>query len=78
MDVLIVGAGAMGTWFGEAVDADVAFADVDPAAAAAAADAVGGEAVPLGGDATYDVVCIAVPPSHPARADAGHAPPGGP
>lgn len=73
MDVLIVGAGAMGTWFGEAVDADVAFADVDPAAAAAAADAVGGEAVPLESDATYDVVCIAVPLSHADGAIADHA-----
>ncbi|ELY52044.1 prephenate dehydrogenase/arogenate dehydrogenase family protein [Natronococcus jeotgali] len=73
MDVLIVGAGAMGSWFGEAVDADAAFADVDPAAAAAAADAVGGEAVPLESDATYDVVCIAVPLSHADGAIADHA-----
>lgn len=73
MDVLIVGAGAMGTWFGAAVDADVAFADVDSAAAAAAADAVGGEAVPLESDATYDVVCIAVPLSHADGAIADHA-----
>ncbi|AGB36745.1 prephenate dehydrogenase/arogenate dehydrogenase family protein [Natronococcus occultus] len=74
MDVLIVGAGAMGTWFGDAVDAEVAFADVDPAAATAAANTVGGEAVPLEDDTTYDVVCIAVPLSHADGAIADHAP----
>ncbi|MDG5817381.1 prephenate dehydrogenase/arogenate dehydrogenase family protein [Natronococcus sp. A-GB7] len=73
MDVLIVGAGAMGTWFGGAVDADVAFADVDPATAVAAADAVGGEAVPLEDGDIYDVVCIAVPLSYADEAIAAHA-----
>lgn len=73
MDVLIVGAGAMGTWFGDAVDADVAFADVDPAAATAAADAVGGEAVSLEDETTADVVCIAVPLSRADEAIADHA-----
>ncbi len=41
MDVLIVGAGSMGTWFGSAIDGRVAFADVDADAASRAADAVG-------------------------------------
>jgi len=63
MEVLVVGAGAMGRWFGGAVAdvADVAFADVDPEAAAAAAAAVGGRAVALEGDERFDAVCLAVP-----------------
>ncbi|GAB3665392.1 prephenate dehydrogenase [Halopiger thermotolerans] len=82
MDVLIVGAGSMGTWFGRAVDAAVAFADVDPDAAAAAADAVdGAEVAPIGlegdGDNTadggYDVVCLAVPMAYVTDAIATHA-----
>ena len=44
MDTLVVGAGAMGRWFGGCLaDADegtVAFADRDPAVAADAADAI--------------------------------------
>lgn len=70
MDVLVVGAGAMGRWFASvAADVgDVALADVDPAAAEAAAEAVGGRAVPLDGEGTFDAVCIAVP--IPAAADA--------
>ncbi|ELZ00090.1 prephenate dehydrogenase/arogenate dehydrogenase family protein [Natrialba asiatica] len=47
MDVLIVGAGAMGTWFGSAIDADVTFADLDHDAATAAAAATGGSATVL-------------------------------
>ncbi|WP_254522501.1 prephenate dehydrogenase/arogenate dehydrogenase family protein [Natrinema caseinilyticum] len=64
MDVLIVGAGSMGTWFGDAVDARIAFADVDEDTAEAAAEAVGGEVAALEGDGTYDVVCLAVPMTH--------------
>ncbi|WP_049925180.1 prephenate dehydrogenase/arogenate dehydrogenase family protein [Halopiger goleimassiliensis] len=73
MDVLIVGAGAMGTWFGHAIDADVAFADVDPEAATAAADAVDGAVADLEGDDSYAVVCLAVPMRHVAAAVADHA-----
>ncbi|SER66844.1 prephenate dehydrogenase/arogenate dehydrogenase family protein [Natrinema salaciae] len=73
MDVLIVGAGAMGTWFGGAVDGRVAFADVDRDAAAAAADAVGGAVADLEGGATYDVVCLAVPMTHVTDAIADQA-----
>ncbi|ARS91175.1 prephenate dehydrogenase/arogenate dehydrogenase family protein [Natrarchaeobaculum aegyptiacum] len=73
MDVLIVGAGAMGTWFGRAVDATVAFADVDPERAEQAADAVGGSVADLEGDDRYDVVCLAVPMTHVADAIADHA-----
>lgn len=69
MDLLVVGAGAMGRWFAGALADDapepitVTFADPDPAAAAAAvesfegnADAVDPERAPRA-----DVVCIAVP-----------------
>ncbi|SEW01455.1 prephenate dehydrogenase/arogenate dehydrogenase family protein [Natrinema salifodinae] len=73
MDVLIVGAGSMGTWFGDAIDARVAFADVDDDAAVAAADAIGGEVADLEGDAGYDVVCLAVPMTHVTEAIADQA-----
>lgn len=75
MDVLIVGAGTMGRWFADAVDASVAFADVDAAAARSAAADVGGRVVPAAveesGDAdgeTFDAVCIAVPMGRVAEA----------
>jgi prephenate dehydrogenase len=66
MDVLVVGAGAMGRWLASTLDADVAFADADPEAATAAAAAVDGRAVPLdgeGGDPAerFDIVALAVP-----------------
>ncbi|ELY37908.1 prephenate dehydrogenase/arogenate dehydrogenase family protein [Natronorubrum tibetense] len=75
MDVLIVGAGAMGTWFGRATDATVTFADVDADAAAAAAERVGSgaETTALEGTDSYDVVCIAVPMTHVVDAVADHA-----
>ncbi|WP_440769338.1 prephenate dehydrogenase/arogenate dehydrogenase family protein [Natronorubrum sp. DTA28] len=75
MDVLIVGAGAMGTWFGRATDATVTFADVDADAAAAAAERVGGDAetTALEGPDSYDVVCLAVPMTHVVDAIADHA-----
>ena len=61
MRLLVVGAGAMGRWFGRTVDADLAFADATPEKAVAAADELGGRAVPLDGDERFDVVCLAVP-----------------
>ncbi|WP_424004118.1 prephenate dehydrogenase/arogenate dehydrogenase family protein [Haloarcula salina] len=65
MNVLVVGAGAMGRWFARTVrehaDASVAFSDVDAAAAEAAATAVGGRAVERDAAERFDVVCIAVP-----------------
>ncbi|WP_227130594.1 prephenate dehydrogenase/arogenate dehydrogenase family protein [Halorubellus salinus] len=74
MRVLVVGAGTMGRWFGDLVDARVAFADADPAAADRAAEAVDdAETTPLDpetpaadadADAAgrrFDVVCVAVP-----------------
>lgn len=73
MDVLIVGAGSMGTWFGAAVDADVAFADVDSSAATAAAESVGGRVADLDGTDRYDAVCIAVPMGYVTEAIEAHA-----
>jgi prephenate dehydrogenase len=65
MNVLVVGAGAMGQWFARTVrthaDAAVAFTDLDQSAAEAAANAVGGRAVASDAAETFDVVCIAVP-----------------
>jgi prephenate dehydrogenase len=74
MDVLIIGAGSMGTWFGGAIDSDVAFIDVDPDAAATAATATDGTVADPEGDKAYDVVCIAVPLGRAAEAIADYAP----
>lgn len=73
MDVLIVGAGSMGTWLGDSLEAEIAFADVDTDAAANAADAVDGSVADLEGDDRYDVVCLAVPMTHVADAIAAQA-----
>ena len=78
MNVLVVGAGAMGRWFADAVRAGpdevaVAFADADDAAASAAADAVDGRTVPLDTEASFSAVCIAVPIPVAAEAIAIHA-----
>ncbi len=73
MDVLIVGAGSMGSWFGDAIDARIAFADVDDDAAAAAAERVGGEVAALEGERSYDAVCLAVPMRTVADAIAAQA-----
>lgn len=63
MDVLIVGAGDVGRWFGGLVDGPPTFADVDRDRAEAAAAAAGPRAstVDLGGDESFGLVCIAVP-----------------
>ena len=79
MQVLVVGAGAMGRWAGRTLAStrapafDVAFADRDATAASHAADAVGGRAVGLDTAETFDVVCLAVPISAVATAVATHA-----
>ncbi len=73
MELLVVGAGAVGRWFAGAVDAEPAFADVDPAAAEAAAEAAGGRAVPLDGDEAFEAVAVAVPLPIAADAIAAHA-----
>jgi len=74
METLVVGAGAMGRWFARTVAADVAFADADPEAADAAAEAIGGRSVPLDADGRFDAVCVAVPISAGEAAIAAHAP----
>ncbi|WP_335999155.1 prephenate dehydrogenase/arogenate dehydrogenase family protein [Halorientalis halophila] len=78
MNVLVVGAGAMGRWFADAVragaeDVTVAFADPDEAAAEAAADAVDGRTVPLDTAEQFTAVCIAVPIPVAVEAIAEHA-----
>ncbi|GAA0198882.1 prephenate dehydrogenase/arogenate dehydrogenase family protein [Halobacterium noricense] len=61
MNVLVVGAGAMGRWFAEATNRDLAFTDADPAVAERAANELGGKAVELDTSETFDAVCLAVP-----------------
>ena len=81
MDVLVVGAGAMGQWFARAVaDAieEVAFADVDPAAAERAATEFEAadarvRTAAIDGDERFDVVCLAVPMPAVEEAVAAHA-----
>jgi len=74
MELLVVGAGAMGRWLARSVEAPVAFADVDPDAARAAADAVDGRAVSVETEETFEAVCLAVPISAVEAAVAAHAP----
>ncbi len=64
MDVLIVGAGAVGRWFTGVIDGpetELAFADLDPEVAEGAATAHGGRAVPTDTDERFEAVCLAVP-----------------
>ncbi len=74
MDVLVVGAGAMGRWIGRALQSDadeeiaLSFADADVGAAEDAAAALDGTVVSEPKGATPDVVIVAVP--IPAAADA--------
>ncbi|WP_332899349.1 prephenate dehydrogenase/arogenate dehydrogenase family protein [Haladaptatus sp. CMSO5] len=75
MELLVVGAGAMGRWFAESVadECELAFTDADPAAAERAADEIGGRAVSLDTDDHFDAVCVAVPISVVEQAIAAHA-----
>jgi prephenate dehydrogenase len=73
MKLLVVGAGEVGRWFGGAVDADVAFTDIEESVAAAAADATGSRTVATDTGERFDAVCIAVPISATADAIAAHA-----
>ncbi|MDL0124010.1 prephenate dehydrogenase, partial [Halobacterium salinarum] len=62
MEVLVVGAGAVGRWVAETVAAPVAFADTDPQRAVAAADATeNARAVAVDTAASFAVVAVAVP-----------------
>ncbi|WP_336022169.1 prephenate dehydrogenase/arogenate dehydrogenase family protein [Halobellus salinisoli] len=75
MEVLVVGAGAMGRWAGETLttEFEIAFADRDATAAASAADDVGGRTVALDTDETFDAVCLAVPITAAEAAIEAHA-----
>jgi len=67
MDVLVVGAGEMGRWFGRALasdaaaDVSLAFADADRTAAETAVAAEGGAVVDKPETAAADLVVVAVP-----------------
>ncbi|WP_152041301.1 prephenate dehydrogenase/arogenate dehydrogenase family protein [Salinigranum salinum] len=67
MQLLVVGAGAMGRWFADTVgrgapgEVDVAFADTSAAAAADAAARYDARQVAVDGDERFDAVCLAVP-----------------
>lgn len=61
MEVLIVGAGAMGRWIGGAIDATVTYTDTDPSAAEQAATETDGRTIALDTADTFDIVCFAVP-----------------
>ncbi|MFB6160084.1 MAG: 3-hydroxyacyl-CoA dehydrogenase NAD-binding domain-containing protein [Haloferacaceae archaeon] len=77
MDLLVVGAGAMGRWVADVAAADgatVAFADADPAVAEAAATERGARTVAVDGNERFDAVCLAVPMSVAADAVAAQAP----
>jgi len=73
MELLVAGAGEMGRWVADAVDADVTFADVDPSLAEAAAAARGANAVTADTTARFDAVCLAVPISVTPEAVADYA-----
>jgi prephenate dehydrogenase len=62
MDVLIVGAGAVGRWVGDLVDGTVAYADADRSVAeSAAAETSEATVADISGAEPYDVVAVAVP-----------------
>lgn len=63
MKLLIVGAGEMGRWVADTVDAEIAFIDADSEVAADAAAARQARRVPTTTDESFDVVCLAVPMS---------------
>jgi prephenate dehydrogenase len=82
MELLVVGAGAMGRWVGQSVSLPVAFADADPEQARRAAAGVADDGdddrsarhVPLDTDETFAAVCLAVPIPAVETAIATHAP----
>jgi prephenate dehydrogenase len=74
MELLVVGAGSMGRWVAETVDAAVAFTDRDPETAAQAAATLGARAVSTDTEETFDAVCLAVPISAVADAVETYAP----
>jgi prephenate dehydrogenase len=72
MNVLVVGAGEMGTWFGGCLGASVAYADHNRASAEWAAAATDGRVVALDTNERFDAVCLAVPISAVRDAIATH------
>ncbi len=74
MKLLVVGAGEMGRWVADTVEADVAFCDADSAVAADAAAARQARRVPPATDESFDVVCLAVPMSAIPEAVETYAP----
>jgi prephenate dehydrogenase len=77
MDVLIVGAGAMGRWFGEVVserETALAFVDREEEVASEAADMIGGQTLPEKTTKRFDLVCLAVPIPAVERAISLYAP----
>lgn len=76
MELLVVGAGEIGRWIADTVEADVAFTDRDETVArdaAATAEADDARAVPTDTTETFDAVCLAVPMSAVADAVAEYA-----
>lgn len=75
MDVLVVGAGDVGRWFGSLADAPVTFADVDKDRAAEAAASLDRHAssVPLDTEESFGLVVVAVPLGAAADAVERHA-----
>lgn len=64
MNLLVVGAGAMGRWFAESTREefdDLAFVDTYVEAASAAAESMNASVSSPSDDDTFDLVCIAVP-----------------
>ncbi len=61
MKLLIVGAGTMGRWVADTVDADVAFVDEDESVAGEAATTYDARVVPPSTEEDFDAVCFAVP-----------------
>jgi len=74
MDHLIVGAGEMGRWVGDAVGGTLAFADVAPGAARETAADVGGRGVDPAEPGEFDLVTVAVPLPAAVEAIEEHAP----
>jgi prephenate dehydrogenase len=78
MELLVVGAGAMGRWLARTVTVPVAVADADPASARRAVETLAADGhdtrhVPLDTDETFTAVALAVPISATESTVAAHA-----
>ena len=74
MKLLVVGAGEMGRWVADTVDAAVAFCDADSSVAADAAGPREARQVSTDTDESFDAVCLAVPMSTMTAAIDQYAP----